>query len=530
MKRTKIKNKNFDKASLNQDNKTKKNKNLNFELLHIKIFNLINKKTFRFSVFVILFLAYMLILYPKMTFDNYVQFGFDQWNYQAMAVNFAKGHGISKNGAIDNFEEYGFGNFHKYYNGRMSSFINSAGTDNFYRTPGYPFFVGVIYKIFGVSPKIAKQIQQILLFLIFAFIPIFAFWLWKEIGFISGIFASILSAKYGGINGGIILTEPLITVFIFIIALAWFFDNKKKSIVSNIVFGVVSGFSLLVKGNLIFIPFIVFAIKFISAIKLKNKNLFINSIIYLSFVVLTILPWANYASNRAGETIILSTQGKQVLLDGHNEYAQGGWTPGWSSNKDSFYNNDNMEGKSIILRIINFYKHYPLKLPKLAIQKLIFGFIPFVYLWLLFTLIIIENIRNIIERVVKNKKIEFYFLIFVGLPVLTLILYVKYYYYYEFYDTINNNLYFLFIFFILPFILLSIKKINRSKSGFEFKIPEIFIIFFLNFFFLTIIIFGDIYLKKNRFVGVANFMMITLFSYQILAYLKFLINRLKKND
>lgn len=492
--------------------------------------NLIQNKFFRFGVFVTLFLFLLLFFYSSIRFDYTARFGFDQWEYQSMGVNLAKGHGINKFGGIENYEEYKFHDYLETDNGSLDKFIKDAGRDNFYRTPGYTVFLGAIYYFAGISPEIAMKTQAILILLIYAFLPIFCFWLFGNGGFVSGIFAALLSAQYGGIPGTSIMTEPLILIFIFILALGWYFEYKRKDILGNLVFGIITGLALLVKGSFIFIPLIVLTIKLFESFKQKERKLLINSLVYLIFTALTIFPWSYYASSKSGKLIILSTQGEVVLLDTHNEYSQGGWAPEWISKPESFYNNDNMKGQAAWKRVLNFYKTFPEKLPILTIQKIIFGFIPFLYLWLIFGLFIVENIRLFIEKFIKNKIIEIVFLIIFGIPFLGTMIYIKQFDYNNFYDKINEHLYSVFLIFALPFILGGIRNLLKLKKTFILEIPGIFVILFVNFFILTASLLGEISSRGNRYVLVSYFIMITFFCYHFLRYVKFLYSRYSKPE
>src|SRR5262249_21388256 len=68
-------------------------------------------------------------------------FGGDTWEYQSMGVNFAKGHGIQKFGAMESFDTYKFQAvtpLPPYY----TDFFLNAGQDDFDRPPAYPIFLG----------------------------------------------------------------------------------------------------------------------------------------------------------------------------------------------------------------------------------------------------------------------------------------------------------------------------------------------------------------------------------------------------
>ena len=97
----------------------------------------------------------------------------DEWSYQMLAVNLLYDHGFQDR-LLEPFETYKFDlrgrkindlGYH-WLNGKRTSFRElflKSPHYSFWRTPGYPFFLAVIYRIFGVHPVIAKVIQMMLL-------------------------------------------------------------------------------------------------------------------------------------------------------------------------------------------------------------------------------------------------------------------------------------------------------------------------------------------------------------------------------
>ncbi len=90
---------------------------------------------------------------------------------------------ISLNGVLDSQE------IDEVYKPTLKMFEETGkkgGEHDFYRMPGYTIFMGMIYKIFGVSPEIVKKIQLLLIIAIAAFLPFVGFNYWKKSGFIAG--------------------------------------------------------------------------------------------------------------------------------------------------------------------------------------------------------------------------------------------------------------------------------------------------------------------------------------------------------
>ena len=198
-----------------------------------------------------------------------------------MAVNFAKGHGIQKFGQIEKFDQY---KFDRQDESLLTLFENSSydvytglniGRNNFYRTPGYPLFIGIIYKLFGVSPWIAKQIQLILLIVISSFLPWIGTYFWGRTGFWSGFAAGVLyiSMYYNRARSNFDGTSYFIFHLSFVIIAFINFMKGKSTFLSCVLLGASLGLSLLVKGSLIFLPFLFAAGMLWQAYKQKSIEL-----------------------------------------------------------------------------------------------------------------------------------------------------------------------------------------------------------------------------------------------------------------
>lgn len=125
---------------------------------------------------VILTIFYLFNYADRSAFPDTAFFGGDEYEYHTMGVNTAIGYGINKQAFYRPFEFYRFdANAEKRYPNLKKSLVEKGKrTDrilNILRTPGYPLFLGLIYSVHGVHPRIAKQVQFLFMMVIAGFLP-----------------------------------------------------------------------------------------------------------------------------------------------------------------------------------------------------------------------------------------------------------------------------------------------------------------------------------------------------------------------
>jgi 4-amino-4-deoxy-L-arabinose transferase-like glycosyltransferase len=456
-----------------------------------------SKKT-QFAIGIMLSLLYftLFLKMPHSDLSDTAYYGGDSQDYQAMGVNFAKGHGIQQHGGIEAFGAYKFDsvdsadvkNFYKYYG------FNS------YRTPAYPLFLGIVYKIVGISPYKAKLVQLLLLTIIAGFLPLIGYYFWKTKGFFSGLIAGPLYLINYYSTADKILTEPLIAFVLFLMLISYIYYETRKSTLSNIILGIMLGIGLLTKGSLLFIPIMVFLYLIRQCYRNRQIKPFKDLLLMFLFFILTILPWSLYASIKSDSIIFLSSQGKHVLMDCNNEYCvDGGWHPEWETTEKSFYRHDGMgDDASPALRVLNFYKSHPSLFPKIMMSKIITGFSTLTYLWVIICLIIMGYYGSLIEKYLKNP---FYYLIFIALSVVSITFFVNY----QFFIPFKIHLFEILLLFLLPPLLFLAKPL--------IKIPTLFYFYLSNFFFIAIISFGE-----TRYIGVMSFIFILVAIQSLIEY------------
>jgi len=545
------------------------------------IFNkLLKKNSFKIILILCLIIIYYIIFLQKVHFTDYADINGDALQYQSIGVNFAKGHGFQRQGKIEDVDVYKFDYYTDYT--MFDKFNNSKPGYDFYITPGYPLFLGVTYKIFGVKPIVVKSIQLLLLIIVAAFLPLIGHYFWKFSGFISGLIASPVFIAYNYKLSEGIQTEPLIVFFVFLIVLSYMYFKSKNNLLSSVILGVVFGLGLLIKGTFVFIPFLFFLYLLIRYYKEKNKNILKNLLVMLTVFVLTIIPWSIYATKKAhssnilfkhikevlldnkiseqqkthilnsispysiksfllndsickkdkadklssmiknNKLIILSTNKDNILLDGNNEYATDGrWHPEWRKdikNRDKYFYNNDNIGSS---RSVKRTINFYKHHPKL-IYKLPIAKITTGYTY--FPLLCIIMILFIIESfgflIYKYIKNKLYYISYLKFSIIfiALMLITFALYWYKIYLFFNINNHFLIL--ILPFLLFLF--LTKGKHTL-FKVPYIFYIIFINFFLITIIFYAD-----ERHIKVMDFIFIIVSIQYMLRYIGCAIKNIVK--
>lgn len=343
-------------------------------------------------LFLLLTVVYYLIFVNLIDQKDTAFFGGDTWEYQSMGVNFAMGHGIQKFGALESFETYKFEDFTsppEYYD----DFFLFAGNYNFVRTPAYPFFLGIVYKLFGVSPQLVKLLQLLMLVIVAATLPFIGYYYWEKTGLIGGIPAGLLYLAANYKLADSILTESLITFSVLLVLVAFIIYERWPESFTACMLGFTLGIALLVKGSLAILPILICCILLIRAFRYRNNENLLLLFTVVIVTMLTVLPWSIYASRASGQTIILSIQGSIQLLDDNNELCvDGAWHPEWVNNENAFYNNDGIDNSQALRKVVNFYRHHPALLPQCMYNKFLEGFGPMYFLWILVGFILLEGI------------------------------------------------------------------------------------------------------------------------------------------
>jgi hypothetical protein len=305
--------------------------------------------------------------------------GGDIWEYQSLAVNISKGV-YFRFGAVFPFEEYEFEETgDREYAENKEAFIEAGGRNipHFYRTPAYPFLLGMFYKAFGVRPWLAVRLQILAIICIASILPLAGHRFRGSMGFWSGVFGGMLFADRMFQYSWALLTETMIAAALVLVLSSWYFFRKRPTGTGAALLGLCLAGGLLVKGSLIFLPLLVFAhlaVTFLARRKPGALHIFV----VILFLSAPVAAYSSYATSKAGHFVLLSTQGETVLLDGNNELTvgSGSWEPNWREDPSTFFNRARAEGdrSGPAVLVLKFYLSHITDLPMLFIRKLDAGF------------------------------------------------------------------------------------------------------------------------------------------------------------
>ena len=288
-------------------------------------------------------------------YDNKVVFTGDEWDYQSIGVNSFYGYEFLTTGRLKETDAYKFKELDE---AKTKFWEGFSGTKAYYRVPFYPLFVSFIYKLFGISPIIVKYIQLFLLVLSGLLLVSIGRMAWGERGFYIGYLSFILFVGLNYRFSSHLMPENWQFLFLSVITVC-LLRHYKGSSAYSVILGLTLGISCLNKGT----TFLLFPIIIITDLlysRLKNKSHWKNMVLFaVSFAVITV-SWSTYVSYERNQLTFLSAQAGEVLLDGNNEYCKDGlWHPEWRDRPDSWYRTDNMENRTGIIRVINFYVNNP---------------------------------------------------------------------------------------------------------------------------------------------------------------------------
>jgi tetratricopeptide (TPR) repeat protein len=200
---------------------------------------------------------------------------------------------------------------------------NILGDEVFFRAPLYPYFLGLIYSIFGDGPIAPRIIQSILGSISCVLIYLIALRLFnRRTALIAGIIAAIYSVLIYFDN------ELLITsLFVFLVLLIFYLaiDTQISSSKKRLyLIGLVLGLAAIARPTiLIILPILAVYLFFYRVKPTRLKNKLIGMVILFAGILTAILPVTirNYAVGN--DIVLISYQGGVNFWIGNNEQADG---------------------------------------------------------------------------------------------------------------------------------------------------------------------------------------------------------------
>lgn len=223
-----------------------------------------------------------------MAFINLSVFGFnpappsgDSVDYNAYAKNLALGNGYTDS--------------------------NNGGSFSIYREPGYPFFISLIYRTFGIENFVAVGIIQILVLALTAFIVYLIFDLCekKKTGLIAALLTGTIPS-YGFYASHLNPELPFAFLLILSLYLVLRICKNDESLLFYAITGAVFAGAVLTREFIIFLPFLL-GLGFWLILRKKIKNIIV---FFLTFLLL-IAGWIGYVHHKTGKWAI--TQGRMEL-------------------------------------------------------------------------------------------------------------------------------------------------------------------------------------------------------------------------
>jgi len=461
------------------------------------------RRRYALFLFSALGFVYYVVFWHVADLRDTAKFGGDTWEYQSMGVNFAKGHGIQRFGGLEPFSTYKF---------EMPSvpppyydYFISGGHVTFYRTPAYPLFLGVVYKLFGVSPRIVKSLQLLMLVIIAASLPFIGGHYWGRSGFIGGLLAGGLFLAINYRLAEVILTESLTAFAVFLVLVASMAYGRRQGLLAAAALGISLGFALLVKGTLIFLPILIVAAFLLSAIINGETGKLRRLFVMIVSMMVIVVPWCLYASIKARAPIVLATQSGFQLLSDNNEFCiDGRWHPEWRDKKDSVYNTDGIETPQYLKKVVNFYWHNPALLPRCMLAKFVAGFGPLPFLWMFTILVLLSYVHRIGNKWMKSGLLNivwFSTLLLLGLIACIVVYQVTYR---GMLDRWIANASWMSK--LAPVLLIGVASYLLMTEKLSFQIPRLFWLLWANFLLVTLIFHAEASVVESRFVAPVDFL------------------------
>ncbi len=189
----------------------------------------------------------------------------------------------------------------------------------YYRPPGYPIVMSLLFMVFGSSLKAVILLQILLSALIVVIVADTGRMLFDEN---TGTLTGILTILYYPLwNASVTINSELISMFYWAASMYFMFlfvksEDKKKS--RLILSGLLSGMAALTRGQFLVIAPVSLFLVYWSEV-LSGKDKFIAASRWFAFFLVPVVLWAVYAYAVSGLFVVVSTQGMYSLW--------WGWSP-----------------------------------------------------------------------------------------------------------------------------------------------------------------------------------------------------------
>ena len=175
--------------------------------------------------------------------------------------------------------------------------------------PGYPFFLALVYKVFGVHNYTAVRIVQSVLS---AFVILFIYYLAKKIfNRKSAILSAFIASIYPGFIGysGLFLPQAIVVflILLFLVILL----GRTKNFYWGCLLGLIAGYSCLTRPEFLLFWLILCTVIFLTDKEKKHNLRFISVILIVMFSV--IMPWTVRNYKVSGRPVLITVHYGDLL-------------------------------------------------------------------------------------------------------------------------------------------------------------------------------------------------------------------------
>ncbi|MGC8579577.1 MAG: ArnT family glycosyltransferase [bacterium] len=215
-----------------------------------------------FLFFVFIFYVAVRLVPFFFTFDNTGRFFLlDSYEYSLLGANIAQ---------------------HGYY-------TQNGGEPGLRRSPGYPFYLAIVYRFFGVKPAIALFLQIILS----GFIPVLLYknaelLFSKKVAQIAAVISIFEPVSI--IYSNILLAETLFVIFLLLSTYFFIKSMKQKKTYALVMSAITMGIGAYLRPVILYLPF-VYAFMYITISWLSFKDRIKYALGIMVIAGLTVLPW-----------------------------------------------------------------------------------------------------------------------------------------------------------------------------------------------------------------------------------------------
>ena len=253
------------------------------------------KQPYLILICLLLFLVYITIFLSFVRYENTVKIQGDSFGYQFRGVNYAL---KAETGNGDLFLKYMLSKETIDKRTGYEYALQRGPYPDIACPPVYPMFLGIVYRIFGVSPAIARYSQLIMLLLVASFFPYLGFLIRQKTGFCIGLLSGLIFILIHYKMAEEIMTESIQIFTLFIASVSVLYFERQTTFFTAFLTGILLAISLLVKGIILMIPIFYFMYVFI--LSLNQKYLRAKLAIMIVSFLFIIMPWTIYANIHSG--------------------------------------------------------------------------------------------------------------------------------------------------------------------------------------------------------------------------------------